>query len=143
MNRWPKAEKFASGRLLRGAMLVQQEAGGRAGKPRAASARRPHNKAFSRTGGEEEGIQARRNLTVFLFFSLPGEWADHEISSSQNHYKWAFLSIKSWWPNWYFCRRQQIKEKEEADKLALEEAVEGDEDKTVTSLFLYNNKGNW
>ena len=57
---------------MRGAMLVQQEAGGRAGKPRAASARRPHNKAFSRTGGEEEGIQARRNLTVFLFFLYLG-----------------------------------------------------------------------
>ena len=42
MNRRPKAEEHASGRLLRGAVLVQQEASGRAGEARAGSSRRSH-----------------------------------------------------------------------------------------------------
>ena len=36
----------------------------------------------------------------------------------------------------YICLRQQIKEKEEADKIAYEEAIEGGEDLTVT-FFLF------
>lgn len=63
-NRSPKAEKFATGRLLRGTVLLPPEEGGRAGEARAASDRRPHIEAFSRTGGEEERVQARRNLSV-------------------------------------------------------------------------------